>query len=352
VTRFTSDGTVGKYNAATGSVISNSFISGLSFPWDAYVDNSGNLYISNNGGGTISKYNANTGALVSANFITAGLSQTHGLVEDSAGHLFAANFGSNTISEYNATTGALLNANFVSINTPLAVAVDGAGHLFVAAIAQGAGVNGLLMQTKLMVLAAVAVAVTGLGIASMQIMAGPQKPAIGRAKQSATKEAAKSNAKSNAEQPAKYKPIDPETIAAYEKLGAEYGGFDADLFADIVFLTGKEPAATRLQGFSFGRLRGGPFPKLPSGGPFPKLPRVQVSFGLDLARMQVTDAGLKELKDFKSLIYLDLSGTQVTDTGLKELKDLKNLATLKLFHTQVSDAGLKELKDFKKPQKT
>ena len=61
----------------------------------------------------------------------------------------------------------------------------------------------------------------------------------------------------------------------------------------------------------------------------------------------VTDAGLKELKEFKNLEYLFLSGTGVTDAGLKELKDFKSLHTLDLSSTPVTDAGLRELKDCK-----
>jgi Leucine-rich repeat (LRR) protein len=45
------------------------------------------------------------------------------------------------------------------------------------------------------------------------------------------------------------------------------------------------------------------------------------------------------------MIYLDLSGTQVTNEGLKELKDLKNLRVLSLLNTKVTDEGLKELKE-------
>jgi hypothetical protein len=61
----------------------------------------------------------------------------------------------------------------------------------------------------------------------------------------------------------------------------------------------------------------------------------------------VTDAGLKELKELKSLQSLCLNGTQITDTGLKELKDLKSLQELFLDSSQITDAGLKELKELK-----
>ncbi len=42
--------------------------------------------------------------------------------------------------------------------------------------------------------------------------------------------------------------------------------------------------------------------------------------GVNLRRTQVTDAGLKELKELKHLSGLYLSGTHLTAEGLKELK--------------------------------
>src|SRR5438445_10210486 len=50
----------------------------------------------------------------------------------------------------------------------------------------------------------------------------------------------------------------------------------------------------------------------------------------------------------KPVIGVNLGGTQVTDAGLKELKDLKQLTTLLLNHAQVKAAGLKALKHLKK----
>src|SRR5262245_11608864 len=69
--------------------------------------------------------------------------------------------------------------------------------------------------------------------------------------------------------------------------------------------------------------------------------------GVDLKSTPVTDAGLKELKKLKSLVWLGLSGTKVTDTGLKELKELGHLQYLDLSKTAITDAGLKELKELK-----
>ena len=64
-------------------------------------------------------------------------------------------------------------------------------------------------------------------------------------------------------------------------------------------------------------------------------------------RTEVTNAGLKELKDLTNLAALDLSGTKATDAGLKEIRELKKLSILSLDNRQVTDVGLKELSDLK-----
>ena len=64
----------------------------------------------------------------------------------------------------------------------------------------------------------------------------------------------------------------------------------------------------------------------------------------------VTDAGLKEMKHFKSLLSLELGDSEVTDTGLKELAGLTSLQDLNLRDTRVTDAGLKELSGLKSLQ--
>src|SRR5437773_1167663 len=66
---------------------------------------------------------------------------------------------------------------------------------------------------------------------------------------------------------------------------------------------------------------------------------------VDLGNTEVPDAGLKELKEFKSLESL-IAG-KVTDAGLKELKELGSLQRLGLDASPVTDAGLKELNELK-----
>ncbi len=236
-------------------------------------------------------------------------------------------------------------------------AVGGSPSAPVAAIVQTASVNGFALKGKLLVLAAIAVAVTGFGLASMQIAPGPQRAVV--AKQSATKESPKSDSKSKAEQPMakvndllKFKPIDPETIGAYEKLGAHYGGFEiSPIGREVLFGLGKDVAAKNLPGFYLPSLPALPENPVGNGvfhdGQVLKLPPVKVPFGLHLSGTHVTNAALERLVELNNLCTLNLDHTPVTDAGLRTLKGLSNLSELRLNFTQVTDAGLSELKALK-----
>jgi internalin A len=129
------------------------------------------------------------------------------------------------------------------------------------------------------------------------------------------------------------KGIDAATVAAYEKLGAVYGGWTK---SNLGFQIGQKHAEEGLPGFAFFET----FPKV-------KLPEVAVPFGLELSMAHVTDAGLKGLAHLKNLTTLELFQTPVTDAGLKELAPLKNLTELNLYNTRVTDLGLKELASLK-----
>jgi hypothetical protein len=72
--------------------------------------------------------------------------------------------------------------------------------------------------------------------------------------------------------------------------------------------------------------------------------------GVSLRHVEVTDAGLKCLKELPQLQLLDLDHTQVSDAGLECLKELTQLQLLDLEHTQVTDAGLANLKGLTKLQ--
>lgn len=115
-------------------------------------------------------------------------------------------------------------------------------------------------------------------------------------------------------------PIDAETNHAYLQLGAE------------IVVVEYEPKKI-IYGYRFEKLQ---------DGKLPRIPEVKIPFGLQLNGAELTDEGLKELKQQKNLTFLNLKDNDVTDAGLKELKDFKNLEYLELTNTKVTDKGLKE----------
>jgi hypothetical protein len=63
---------------------------------------------------------------------------------------------------------------------------------------------------------------------------------------------------------------------------------------------------------------------------------------------QVTDAGLKEVKNLPGLTVLDLTGcTRLTDAGMVELKNLPKLTHIDLWMVPITDKGLAELAQIK-----
>lgn len=58
----------------------------------------------------------------------------------------------------------------------------------------------------------------------------------------------------------------------------------------------------------------------------------------------ITDNGLEELSNHKTLLHLDLSNSKVTNEGLKYLGTLANLQTLCLNDTVIGDIGVEHLK--------
>lgn len=72
---------------------------------------------------------------------------------------------------------------------------------------------------------------------------------------------------------------------------------------------------------------------------------------MDLARTQVTDAGLSSVAAMKNLTRLHLENTKVGDTGLDQVKNLANLEYLNLYGTGVTDAGIAKLSGLKNLKK-
>jgi uncharacterized membrane protein len=72
---------------------------------------------------------------------------------------------------------------------------------------------------------------------------------------------------------------------------------------------------------------------------------------LDLAKSQVTDAGMKSVAKMRNLEQLHLENTKVGDAGVAELSKLVNLEYLNLYGTAVTSAVFKSLGDLKSLRK-
>jgi hypothetical protein len=128
--------------------------------------------------------------------------------------------------------------------------------------------------------------------------------------------------------------LDPETVAAYLKLGAEYGRMYVSDLGFLRFqnakLTTKTPADA-VPAFRFRKVPAGP------------LPPVEGSFGLDFAQAPMTDADLERVAKLEGVTALGLAGSRVSDAGLAHVARLGKLATLDLTRTAITDAGLTHL---------
>src|SRR5262245_53660354 len=136
---------------------------------------------------------------------------------------------------------------------------------------------------------------------------------------------------------------DPPDIAAWQRVGAEFGWMDVDGRLGFLGLRFRRdlppktadreqtPIAYRWRRWQRGVLAGLPEPGTP--------------YGLDLSFSRVTDADLSELAGLKQLQALNLAGTKITDAGLKQLPSIA-LRHLDLHSTQVTDAAFKQLARF------
>jgi len=80
-------------------------------------------------------------------------------------------------------------------------------------------------------------------------------------------------------------------------------------------------------------------------------PAAQQLQWLDIAKSQVTDAGMAEVGKLGSLTRLHLENTAVTDAALAEIGKLAKLEYLNLYGTKVTDAGLAQLANLKNLRK-
>ncbi len=66
---------------------------------------------------------------------------------------------------------------------------------------------------------------------------------------------------------------------------------------------------------------------------------------LYLNKMEITGTGLKHLKELPELRMLVFVGTPVTDSGLQHLRGLNSLEILVLYDTEITDGGLSNLRE-------
>ncbi|MCE9561468.1 MAG: hypothetical protein K8U57_05385 [Planctomycetes bacterium] len=125
-----------------------------------------------------------------------------------------------------------------------------------------------------------------------------------------------------AEQPDKKelpKPLPDNIVKAWKDAGATVGWIMVSESGIPTFVD--KPEAGAIPAFRFAKWK---------DGVVPKLPVPEASFGLDLAKTEILDAGLKELAKLKNLTTLTLCETKVTDSAVEELR--KVLTKCFIFH--------------------
>ena len=113
------NGSVRKYDLDTGSVINETFVSGLTNPQGLVVIN-GYLFAANDNIGRVGKYDAATGVAINTSFI-GGLSTVKGLAT-ADGYLFLSS--SSALKKFDANTGELLATVETGIGSLWALAVS------------------------------------------------------------------------------------------------------------------------------------------------------------------------------------------------------------------------------------
>jgi hypothetical protein len=106
---FVADGTgnIFRFDAATGALIDNDFIKGLTDPMEMVVGNDDYIYISDEFTNKISRYSLITGALIN-DFATLGINRPNGMTIGPDGHLYVNNRSGDEVKYYNTSTGAFL----------------------------------------------------------------------------------------------------------------------------------------------------------------------------------------------------------------------------------------------------
>jgi hypothetical protein len=107
------------------------------------------------------------------------------------------------------------------------------------------------------------------------------------------------------------KPLPEKVVKAWKDAGAVAGWMKVDESGLLKFI--EKPEAGAIPAFRFAKWK---------DGVVPKLPVPESSFGIDLSKTDVDDAGLKEMSKLKTLTSLTLCETKVTDAAVEALRKL------------------------------
>jgi hypothetical protein len=104
--------------------------SGLSYPFGAPVDGSGNVYIADYGHNAIKECSAATQAVTT--LVSSGLNGPVGVAVDGFGNVYIADTGNGAIKEWSAATQTVATLVSSGLNNPAGVAVDSSGNVYIA----------------------------------------------------------------------------------------------------------------------------------------------------------------------------------------------------------------------------
>lgn len=115
------------------------------------------------------------------------------------------------------------------------------------------------------------------------------------------------------------KPLPENITKAWRDAGATVGWMKQEESGILTFV--EKPEAGAIPAFRFPKWK---------DGVVAKLPVPETAFGLDLAKTEITDTGLKELANLKGLRLTCLCETKVTDAAVEALR--KALPKCFIFH--------------------